>query len=247
VQTAASLEPEHVAAAIAPIIDRLRLAVVGGLRPTTLEIAERTGLPVPVLMPLGLLRNAMPDRTVAIDDILELFVYQPPDQVRAAIDGLVAGNLLESVSPDEVRLTDGGMVVIGSLFGRTQAFLDDLWSGHAERVATLLPLAQRACAAVIDSGGGATRVMAPQYEPVGASPFLLLGETLSPLRFHRHDAHAAAWRAAGLTVQQIQQLEPGAQRDGIEAETNRRAAPPYAVLSADERFTLLAGLGALPN
>jgi hypothetical protein len=72
-------------------------------------------------------------------------------------------------------------------------------------------------------------------------------EALTPLRFHRSDAHAAAWRAEGLTADEIRDLGPGPQRERIEAETNRRAAAPYAVLSAEERFILLSGLGALPN
>jgi hypothetical protein len=70
---------------------------------------------------------------------------------------------------------------------------------------------------------------------------------LSVLRYHRADAHAAAWQAAGLTSVTMRQLPSGPSRDAIEAETNRRAGVPYATLSPDERITFLAGLAALPG
>jgi hypothetical protein len=89
--------------------------------------------------------------------------------------------------------------------------------------------------------------MAPPYEPAGAAAGLLLHTRLSVLRYHRADAHAAAWQAAGLTSVTIRQLPAGPAPDAIEAETNRRAGLPYATLSPDERITLLAGLAALPG
>jgi hypothetical protein len=67
------------------------------------------------------------------------------------------------------------------------------------------------------------------------------------LRFHRFDAHVAAWTAAGLTAAEVQALPPGPERDAIEAATNERAAAPYEALSRAERFAFVAGLGALPS
>lgn len=245
--TGESLEPVRVAAAIAPIIDRLRMSVVRAVQPMEAEVAERLGLPEGVLGPLGMLRNTMPDQVIALDDLLEVFVYQPPETVLRTVDRLTTANLLESVGDGEIRLTKASHPLVHEVLGRMQSFLDELWSDRGPLVEGLLPLARRACAAVGDSGGEATRVMAPPYDPPSASPALLLAEALTPLRFHRHDAHAQAWRAEGLTVEGIQQLAPGPQRQRIEDETNRLAAAPYAVLSADERFTLVTGLGALPN
>ena len=90
--------------------------------------------------------------------------------------------------------------------------------------------------------------MALPYEPAGAAAAALLLHTrLSVLRYHRADAHAAAWHAAGLTGAAIQQLPAGPARDAIKADTNRRAGPPYATLTPDERITFLAGLAALPG
>jgi hypothetical protein len=89
--------------------------------------------------------------------------------------------------------------------------------------------------------------MAPPYEPADATVALLLHHRLSVLRYHRADAHAAAWQAAGVTGEAMKQMPAGPPRNAIEAETNRRAGVPYAVLSPDERIRLLAGLAALPG
>jgi hypothetical protein len=89
--------------------------------------------------------------------------------------------------------------------------------------------------------------MAPPYEPADAASGLLLHTRLSVLRYHRADAHAAAWKAAGLTSAAISHMAAGPVRDTIEAETNRRAGIPYTALDPDERMTFLAGLAALPG
>jgi hypothetical protein len=89
--------------------------------------------------------------------------------------------------------------------------------------------------------------MAPPYEPADAPVGLLLHTRVSVLRYHRADAHADAWQAAGLTSTTIGQMPAGPARDAIEAETNRRAGLPYASLSPDERIALLGGLAALPG
>ncbi|WBB55701.1 hypothetical protein [Verrucosispora sp. WMMD573] len=43
------------------------------------------------------------------------------------------------------------------------------------------------------------------------------------------------------------ELPDGPQRQAIELKTDRRAAGPYAVLTAEERLTMLADLAALPG
>ncbi|MEE6258611.1 hypothetical protein [Plantactinospora sonchi] len=94
---------------------------------------------------------------------------------------------------------------------------------------------------------GAFDAMAPPYEPDGTPPGLLLLNRLGTLRYHRADAHAAAWQAAGHTARSIVALAPGPERLAIELETDRRAAGPYAVLTPPERLQLLADLAALPG
>ena len=114
-------------------------------------------------------------------------------------------------------------------------------------VPRLAELVGRLLACGLATGGPAFHCMVPVYEPADASPALCLTTRLGALRHHRADAHRAAWTAAGLTVGEVRSLPDGPARQAIEDETNRRDAPIYAGLSADERLELLAGLGALPG
>jgi hypothetical protein len=120
-----------------------------------------------------------------------------------------------------------------------------LWSQHGTALAGLDDLAGRVVQAGLVTGGDAYLTMAPPYEPADATVGVLLHHRLSVLRYHRADAHAAAWQAAGLTSEAMMQLPAGPVRAAIEAD--RRAGVPYATLSADERVALLAGLAALPG
>jgi len=92
-------------------------------------------------------------------------------------------------------------------------------------------------------------VHAPPHEAPGLGPGIIAMNRLSTLRYHRSDSHAAAWLAAGWTVERIQQFPWGSdwttERQTIEDDTNARAASPFAVLTAGERLQFLAALAAL--
>src|SRR5690606_40241417 len=88
-------------------------------------------------------------------------------------------------------------------------------------------LAGRALGKARAEPGDALAAMAPPYEPEGSPAGLLLFNRLAALRYARADAHAAAWREAGLTAAEVVALEPGPLRTRVEAGTNRRAAVPY--------------------
>ncbi|MEU2166093.1 hypothetical protein ACH47V_04910 [Micromonospora chersina] len=130
---------------------------------------------------------------------------------------------------------------------------EELWSGGPSllpglaSVPRLAELVGRVLAHGQATGGPAFRAMSPPYEPDDASPALLLVARLGSLRHHRADAHRAAWRAAGLSADGIRALPDGPERAAVEAETDRRDEPAYAVLSDAERWELLAGLAALPG
>jgi hypothetical protein len=237
--------PARVAAEIAPIIDGLRLAAAGAVRRIGPELAERNGIPVGAAAVVGMLRNTMPSRVVDVDDVLGVFLYTPGEQVRSSLDQLVAADALERVDGRGIALTDRGRAVVLEMFACMQGFVDRLWEGHEEVVAATLPLAEVACGAVTATGGASVRVVAPPYDPPGASMALRLIERLTPLRFHRFDAHAQAWRAEGLTAAEAQQLDAGEQRDRIERRTNALAAAPYAVLDPAQRLALVRGLATL--
>ena len=77
----------------------------------------------------------------------------------------------------------------------------------------------------------------------------MLLDRLSTMRYHRADAHAAAWLHAGWTAADVAAMPWGtawsAERRQIERDTNRRAAFPYDDLTGDQRLALLADLAAL--
>jgi hypothetical protein len=229
------------------VIDRLRLAVVGAVREMAPELAERKGIPVGAASVLGMLRNTLPDRVVDLDDVRGVFLYMPEAQVRSSIDQLVDADALGSVDGRGVVLTDLGRDIVLEMFACMQVFADRLWEGREEVVTATLPLADMACAAVTATGGASVRVVAPPYDPPGASMALRLIERLTPLRFHRFDAHAQAWREEGLTAAEVRQLDAGEQRDRIEHRTNELAAAPYAVLDAAQRLVLINALDSLAD
>ena len=234
------------AAAVAPHIDRLRMAIVRSMGARADDLSERTGVSASSLPVLSMLRNTMPDRAVATDDIFEVFLYTPPDLVRASLEHLIGAAAIEPVSGSRVRLAEAGRSVITWMHGQVQDLLDRLWAGHDDLVARTLPLVELAYEAAIADGGATLRVVSPVADPVDASAALRLAERLTPLRFHRFQAHATAWRTEGLTAEQAQALELGPLRDQIEAETNRLAARPYSALDPRQRRELREALAALP-
>lgn len=97
------------------------------------------------------------------------------------------------------------------------------------------------------SGGPAFLGLTPVFEPDGADDATILMTRLGALRHHRADAHRAAWRAAGFTVEGLRALPEGSERRAIEDDTNRLDEPIYNALTASERLELMAGLAALPD
>jgi hypothetical protein len=133
------------------------------------------------------------------------------------------------------------------MYKLTTEVAGDMWAAQEGSLTGLNHLAGRLVHAALATGGDAYSTMAPPHEPAGATAGLLLHTRLSVLRYHRADAHAAAWQAAGLTGTTVGQMPTGPAREAIEEDTNRRAGVPYATLNPDERITLLAGLAALPG
>lgn len=241
----AALAPASVAAGLAPIIDRLRISIARRVPERAGELAGRLDLSPSAMQTFSMLRNAMPDRTVERAGLRAVFAYTPAEQVEAAVAELAQRSLLTAVEGGALALTDDGRERMTELHAALAATVDELWAGH--EVTRLAALADRAVAAAATTGGPAFAVVAPPWEPPGASTALLLAERLTPLRFHRFDAHVAAWRSAGLTAESVQHLPPGEARDAIEATTNELAAAPYEALTPAERFELCVGLGALPS
>jgi hypothetical protein len=163
------------------------------------------------------------------------------------LDRQVAAGALERDGSGAIRATAEGHAFLVEVYRLHNHVTGTLWTGQDERIDALNPLLVRLIDAAAETGGLAFAAMAPPYpHPVATGASLLL-DRLGTLRYHRADAHAAAWRAAGLTAAGIVALTTGTRREEIEAGTNRLAAPPWAALTSDERAVFLDHLSAMPG
>jgi hypothetical protein len=233
------------AAAIAPEIDRVRIAIAHGIRDRFGPLLTDAGVPPSAGQMLGMLRNLGPDRSAPRAAVDEVFIYQPPGSAEAALADLAAAGIVD-LPESHVVLTPRGVDVVERMYVITDEIVAELWRSVGDDFAALFGITTTVVDAAADTGGLAFALMAPPYEPAGARIATRFAESLTLLRFHRFDAHIAAWRNAGLTLDDVQQLEDGPRKDAIEAETNARAALPYTALTASERTTLLDALRRLP-
>ena len=137
---------------------------------------------------------------------------------------------------------NAGAAFLTELYQVHAEVTEELWAGHDDRVSPRLVGSARPTAVVRPgagrrgAGAGAGRpfaAMAPPYEPDGTPSGVLLLNRLGTLRYHRADAHAAAWAAAGHTASSIAALPRRARTARHRAGDRPRAAGPYAMLSAD--------------
>jgi hypothetical protein len=232
---------------MAPVLERLTFAVVKLSVSRTPGMPAAGGAPADAMRMFAQLRTALADRTVTAAGIAAVYRYRNPEEVHGDLDGLVAAGLIEAAAGGAIEATEAGRAVLARMYQTGAEVTGQLWSQHDSALAGLNDLAGRVVQAGLATGGDAYMTLAPPYEPADATIGVLLHHRLSVLRYHRADAHAAAWQAAGLTRDAMMQLRAGSARAAIEAETNRRAGAPYTTLSADERVALLAGLAALPG
>lgn len=239
------LSPLRMATLVAPVIDRLRFAVSRQVRATTASLAAEAGLGELGTRAWTTLRNTMPDREVTIDDVRAVYRYHPEERVEASLAEVTAGAVVEQTAGGRYRLTPKGQALTMKLLETTATAAQELWSARPERIPGLAATAGRVMDVASATGGAGYRMVTPPYLPDGITPAYVLVERVTALRWYRFDAHVGAWEAAGLTPEAIRAMTAGPERDAIEAETNRRAAPPYADLEPEERLDFLAGLGAL--
>ena len=238
---------EEFTALVAIEIDRTRLGIADGSRRRALasQLPAGLGLSPAGMQLLPLLRNMLPDRSVPLDALRACERYVPDSTYKAAMTELVTASVVH-VDGSNVALTSRGCDVAREVHNTLAAEVNERW-GQEVDFAGLEILAQRALEVAAATGGPSFAVMAPPYDPPLSTSGSRSAERLACLRIHRGDAHADAWASAGLTVEQIQVLEPGHEREAIERETNRRASGPYEALTLDERVTFLDSLRGLPS
>lgn len=212
---------------------------------TAAGLITASGVSGPAFQLFMMMRNTLPGRALSAEQLGAAFIYQGPRAADLLLAELHGADLIEGDAGLPMRLTEHGRELMGGLVVTGAEAVTELWGAGTSAAAKLLPLVDRALVAAAASGGPGYALMTPSYDSPDASDEAKLSERLAGLRFHRFDAHVAAWTAAGLTAQTVKVLAPGPERDAIEADTNRRAAAPYSSLAPTERLDLVAALGAL--
>jgi len=207
-------------------------------------VAVDLGLDQAGLSLLAMLRHLPPNRIATRAGLDTIFVYEPAGFVASGLAQIRASGLLHD---DAIALTDTGLAAIERIHAVSAGVVTEMWAGQPGADFDRLDvLTADVMAAAATTGGEAFKVVSPLYAPPGTPTFARVAEALTVLRYHRFDAHVAAWRAAGLTADEMQALEPGGRKDAIEADTNARASAPYVVLSESERAALVESLASLP-
>ncbi|NRQ31619.1 hypothetical protein HII36_07160 [Nonomuraea sp. NN258] len=228
------------AAAIAPVIDAAHVNAHAAAHRAGLELAERAGVTIGLLNDL---RFILPLRALTRRDLSALYRYRDAAGIEAGLrEHLREGTLAED-GAGTLRLTRTGLSFVLALYEVQGAGAERVWADHEPK--RVLDLVTRVLDRAEPLPGGAFELAVPPYEPDGAPAELLLFNRLAALRYHRADAHAAAWQIAGLSAAEIVTLPEGPLRTRIEDDTNRRAAQPYLALSPEEREALRDGLFAL--
>jgi hypothetical protein len=246
-EAAEPISPRRTAALIAPEIDRLRMAVMQRAVGAAVELANAIGISQEGGRIAAMLRNTLPQRVVTDEQVRALFRYMPTEAVDAGIGDALGAGVLTRPERGKLHLTARGQGLVIDLYRATETLVTEMWAQNSEQIEVLVPLTAKALAAAVPTGGPAFSVVATPYEPEGASPAMIVAERLTPLRFHRFDAHVTAWQQAGLSVEEVQSLTYGPQREAVEEKTNQLSAAPYAALDPWERVEMIGGLGALPN
>jgi hypothetical protein len=239
--------PDRCAALAAPQIERLTLAVVHASIKRAGPQVMQSDVPRNAIDIIGQLRTGLAERPVSRAGLSAIYRYRDADEIRRNINILAAASIIKEADDGTIQATNTGRRLIAAMYDTAAQAAAELWSAHRQEVAVLNEFAGRLVVAGVASGGDAYAALAPPYEPTGAAAELLLHHRLAVLRYHRADAHASAWRAAGHTAETIRHLAAGPERDRIEAETNRRSGQPYATLNAAECSRFVSGLIDLPG
>ncbi|MEV2267060.1 hypothetical protein [Nonomuraea africana] len=230
------------AASIAPLIDAVHIDVHAAGRQAGLEYVRRSGLRPGFLIDQ---RYVLPLRPLTRAGLAAVYRYGSAAERDAEVAGHLAQGTLREDDDGRLHATPVTLAFVEGLYELHEGATARLWRGRDELVGELGELVGRLLEGADRAEGGALEVMAPPYEPEGVSAGLALFNRLAAVRYHRADAHAAAWQAEGLTAEEITGLREGPVWETVERGTNRRAAQPYALLEEEERERLRNGLRAL--
>jgi hypothetical protein len=245
--------PAAYAVLIAPAIDRVFAETMAASREMGgRELSERFGGPPSIGYLIDFRTRLGAGRPVTPEQFAAVGRYGDLTKAREILAGQADRGMITIAEDGTLQATDRGREFLTALAELHAEVTAKLWSRHP--VTRLAELAGRALTVAEDpatwartSDGHALSAMLP-LPPASTPNGATLLNRLGTLRYHRADAHAAAWQAAGLTAAEMVALDGhDSRRTNIEAETNRGAAAPWRALTTPERLEFLAGLAALPS
>ncbi|HZD97827.1 MAG TPA: hypothetical protein VE132_06665 [Micromonosporaceae bacterium] len=194
---------------------------------------------------------AAPDGIVTAAELAEVMRYHDQAEIEVSIRRAEGRGAVIRDDHGQIRATPTGHAFFDDLYATQADALNSLWADADEPLARLTAITGEIVVAASLNPllpVGAFTAMTPNYEPVGTPASVLLLNRLSALRYHRSDAHAIAWRSAGLSATEMVAIQEssGSQRDAIEARTNEIAAAPFRILAENRRAAFLADLRSMP-
>ena len=233
-------------------IDRLfRTAMGVGARSGGTALRDRYGAGYGELLIDFRTVLAAPDGVVTAAGLAEVMRYHDAADVEASIRRAEDRGAVIRDDVGQIRATPTGHAFLDDLYATQADALGSLWADVHEELTRLVAITGDIVVAASLNPllpVGAFTAMTPNYEPAGTSAAVLLLNRLSALRYHRSDAHAIAWKSAGLSATEMIAIQEsgGSRRDAIEARTNEIAAAPFGVLAENRRGRFLADLRSMP-
>jgi hypothetical protein len=234
------------ASLVAPIVDRIAISVHNAIDKEKIAALRGDNRFHPGV--LALMAGPLAGGPITPVEISELMRYEHFGAAEPFLVGLIDRGAITRDADGSITATSAGCDVAKQVVALQVETVEKLFAPRQRSLALLRSLTDRAkTAAVNDPSSALSRYAARAWLPADASDGAHIWNNTVVLRMHRSDAHAQAWKAQGHSAADIRAMSAGPARDAIEQRTNELAGVPWVPLHSDERWQLLAGLGALPG
>src|SRR5215467_10764229 len=110
------ISPDRFAVLIAPVIERLTLAVVAKAMARGASATVPTAVPPGAMRMFGQLRTALLARKVPTAALAAIYRYRDAGDVRRDLEGLHAAGLIEATDDGAIQATGSGRVVLAGMY-----------------------------------------------------------------------------------------------------------------------------------
>jgi len=138
------ISPDRFAPLIAPVIERLTLAVVTRAMARGASTTAPTAVPPGAMRMFGQLRTALLARNVPPAGLAAIYRYRDVGDLRRDLGGLHAAGLIDTTDDGAIQATSSGRVVLTEMYKVSADTAGELWAGQEGSLAGLSTLAGRA-------------------------------------------------------------------------------------------------------